>query len=151
MASTDYSNLPTYAELAERTKDHPVPGHAWDVWNKPGSQVKDSLGCMSQTGQKSATISLLLCVAYLSNLALPALNLLTPANILQAKDEIRTGIRVQIDLPLDALKYTLHQRVQLKQEIVDYSSHGLYAHDDVLTYNTQTSSQWVRFCLHVKL
>ncbi len=38
------SDLPTYAELEARTKGHPLEGHAWDVWNKPGSKEKDNLG-----------------------------------------------------------------------------------------------------------
>jgi len=36
-------SLPTYAELAAKTEGHPLQGHAWDVWNKPGEE-KDNLG-----------------------------------------------------------------------------------------------------------
>ncbi|OAA65390.1 hypothetical protein SPI_02177 [Niveomyces insectorum RCEF 264] len=116
--SGPYSDLPTFAELVEKTKGHPLEGHAWDVWNKPG-QEKDTLG---------------------------ALNLLTPETVLKAKDEIQTGIRVQVDWPLNALTWTLHKRAPLKQQIVDLMSiNDMYCHDDVLTFNTQASSQWDGF------
>jgi len=110
------SDLPTYEELAASTKGHPLEGHAWDVWNKFGSKGKDNIG---------------------------ALNLLTPERVLQAKDEIRTGVRVQIDWPLNALKWTLHKRMPLKQEIVDLKLvNDMYCYDDVVSFNTQASSQW---------
>jgi len=76
--------------------------------------------------------------------SLIALSLLTPATVLQAKDEIRTGVRVQVDWQLNALKYTLHGRQSLKQNIVDLKGkNGMFAHDDEVTFNTQASSQWV--------
>lgn len=73
-----------------------------------------------------------------------ALNLLTPAVILKAKDEIQKGIRVQLDWSLENLSTGLVAREKLEQKVIDYHElNGKYVFDDVVTFNTQIGSQWV--------
>ena len=67
---------------------------------------------------------------------LGALNLLTPENTLAAaKNEIRTGIRVSLDPPINSLLEPSHGRTPLKQKIFRRGNRPV--HDDVLEFNTQ--------------
>jgi hypothetical protein len=71
------------------------------------------------------------------------LNFLTPEVIKQASTEIQYGIRVSTDLLLDKIKMPGFGRRPFHQEI----QHRLprLVNDDVLTFNTQSSSQWDGF------
>jgi len=78
-----------------------------------------------------------------------ALNLLTPEAILAATREVTLGKSIQLDLRLDHFSHGIAGRERFKQTIVDFrernKGHGDYdivAHDDVITLNTQSSSQW---------
>ena len=78
---------------------------------------------------------------------LGTLNLLTPAVVAQAAQEnIRTGDRVQIDWGLDSVDVPANKRKHFYHEIIDLKKVlGVYATDDEVHLNTQTSSQWDGF------
>ncbi|KAK2756399.1 hypothetical protein FQN54_005291 [Arachnomyces sp. PD_36] len=89
-------------------------GCAWGIFDKDGK--KDNLGC---------------------------LNKLTPSIAASAATEVRDGISVSLDWPLDALKINgsfrravEHKHVNLKEKV------GMIGLDDELEFNTQGSSQW---------
>lgn len=75
---------------------------------------------------------------YGENDQLGCLNLLTPENTLAASQEVKTGVRLSLDPPLDALvrpgvgRACLEHDVILRQDVP-----GIYVHDDTLTLNTQ--------------
>lgn len=75
------------------------------------------------------------------------LNLLTPAVVARAAEEIKTGIRVSLDWPLTKPKYPSHGRPPFKHEIVNRARGPelRVVNDDVLTFNTQASTQWDGF------
>ncbi|KAI7764886.1 hypothetical protein ACKAV7_012863 [Fusarium commune] len=73
---------------------------------------------------------------------LGTLRLLTEEVIRKAKDEIQTGVRVQLDWPLHNVEYPGFGRIPLQHDIKDLSEEGFVAFDDVITMNTQSSSQW---------
>ncbi|KAF7596556.1 hypothetical protein BBP40_000956 [Aspergillus hancockii] len=78
------------------------------------------------------------------NRELGMLNLLTPETVRQAaSEEIRTGIRISLDLPLDRLNHPSYGRKPFNQEIVNKAPR--IVNDDILTFNTQTSTQWDGF------
>jgi hypothetical protein len=73
----------------------------------------------------------------------PALNLLTTAVVKAASSEIETGRHVQLDWPLEALKFPGFGRRTMNQKLIDSSeSLNEYALDDELHLNTQSGSQW---------
>ncbi|KAF2653676.1 hypothetical protein K491DRAFT_602425 [Lophiostoma macrostomum CBS 122681] len=110
MSSTDKS-IPPLSNLP-LNKDDP-PNSAWGLWG--------------QTEGEDA--------------ALGSLNYLTKARILQtAKEDIQTGDRVALDLPLDFFNPPLLGRAGFEQKIIDKSP--LTVNDDVISFNTQGSSQW---------
>lgn len=77
---------------------------------------------------------------------LGTLNLLTPAVVAQSASEIRTGERVQIDWGLDSVDVPANQRKPFYHEVIDLKKRlGVYATDDEVHLNTQTSSQWDGF------
>lgn len=66
-----------------------------------------------------------------------ALNLLTSENTLAAaQSEIRTGVRVALDPPLDVLRLPSGGRKSLTQTIIRLAGRSS-VHDDVLEFNTQ--------------
>ncbi|KAI9369507.1 hypothetical protein BJX61DRAFT_145916 [Aspergillus egyptiacus] len=72
------------------------------------------------------------------------LNLLTPELIRKAAaEEIREGIRISLDLPLNRLSHPSFGRKPFMQELVNKAPR--IVNDDVLTFNTQTSTQWDGF------
>jgi hypothetical protein len=75
------------------------------------------------------------------------LNLLTPSVVARAAQEIKTGIRVSLDWPLNKPKYSSFGRPGVKHEIVNRArGPGLrVVNDDVLSFNTQSSTQWDGF------
>ncbi|KPI38239.1 uncharacterized protein AB675_1096 [Cyphellophora attinorum] len=76
---------------------------------------------------------------------LGSLNYLTPEVVRNAAKEIKTGVSIQLDMRLDAFEYRIGGREAFEHRIKDFKDnedYNLYAHDDVLTFNTQGSSQW---------
>ncbi|KAL5338068.1 hypothetical protein BJX70DRAFT_398978 [Aspergillus crustosus] len=72
------------------------------------------------------------------------LNLLTPELVRKtASEEIREGIRISLDLPLNRLSHPSFGRKPFVQELINKAPRVV--NDDVLTFNTQTSSQWDGF------
>ncbi|OAL49389.1 putative cyclase [Pyrenochaeta sp. DS3sAY3a] len=71
---------------------------------------------------------------------LGTLNQLTPERTIEAAKEIRTGVRVGLNWPLEQMDYAGEKfRQVLEHEIYEL---GTNMNDDRLTFNTQTSSQW---------
>ena len=74
---------------------------------------------------------------------LGTLNLLTPEVVAAAASkEIRTGVRISLDWPLSKPAYPGNGRDPVKHDIVRRGHVGRVVNDDVLTFNTQCSSQW---------
>lgn len=71
------------------------------------------------------------------------LNRLTPETTIAATKEIVHGIRIATDWPLDALKVPGFGRQQFHQHIKHKDPRTV--NDDILTLNTQSSSQWDGF------
>ena len=69
-----------------------------------------------------------------------ALNLLTPQVIREAAKEIRDGIRVCTDLPLDFLKQPFFHRDVFRHEI--RRKEPRFVNDDWIGLNTQSVTQW---------
>lgn len=74
------------------------------------------------------------------------LNLLTPETTMAATKEIVHGIRISTDWPLNKLQTPLFGRVAFKQEI--HHKRPRTVSDDILTFNTQSSTQWDGFRHH---
>ncbi|GMG14385.1 unnamed protein product [Aspergillus oryzae var. brunneus] len=67
------------------------------------------------------------------------LNLLTPENIRQAaSEEIRTGVRISLDLALDRLNHPSYGRKPFTREMVNKAPR--IVNDDILMFNTQTKA-----------
>ncbi|KAK5233340.1 hypothetical protein LTR47_005433 [Exophiala xenobiotica] len=78
------------------------------------------------------------------NPGLGALNYLSDDNTLQAiKKEVKTGIRIGLNLPLDLIDPPLLGRRGFERHIVNKAPRVI--NDDVITFNTQGSSQWDSF------
>ncbi|KAL8718633.1 MAG: hypothetical protein Q9225_004251 [Loekoesia sp. 1 TL-2023] len=74
---------------------------------------------------------------------LGTLNLLTPAVVAAAASkEIRTGVRISLDWLLSKPAFPGNGREPMKHEIRPRGYVGRVVNDDVLTFNTQCSSQW---------
>lgn len=71
------------------------------------------------------------------------LNLLTPENTAAAAKEIIQGVRVSTDWPLNSMKTPCFGRSALEHTIKNKAPRPV--NDDVLTFNTQSSSQWDGF------
>ncbi|OCK84665.1 hypothetical protein K432DRAFT_389370 [Lepidopterella palustris CBS 459.81] len=71
---------------------------------------------------------------------LGTLNLLTPDVVVEAAKEIKTGVRVGLDFPINHLAKPTHNRRGYKHTIVWKEPRTV--HDDELEFNTQNSSQW---------
>lgn len=71
------------------------------------------------------------------------LNLLTPENTAKAASEIREGVRVSTDWPLNSMSKPCFGRAPLEHTIKPKSPRTV--NDDVLSFNTQSSSQWDGF------
>jgi Putative cyclase len=76
------------------------------------------------------------------------LNLLTPDVVAEAANEIRSGVRVSLDWPLNKPLAPSFGRDRLQHRIIHKSKPddpNRPVHDDVVTFNTQSSSQWDGF------
>lgn len=71
------------------------------------------------------------------------LNLLAPDIISKAASEIRDGVRVSTDWPLNRMSRPCFGRAPFKHEITTKTPRAV--NDDTLTFNTQSSSQWDGF------
>lgn len=71
------------------------------------------------------------------------LNLLTPETTLAAAAEIRDGARIPLDWELNRLSYPNFKRQPVEHKIINKGPR--IVNDDVLTFNTQSSSQWDGF------
>jgi len=72
---------------------------------------------------------------------LGALNRLTPEVVKEAAKEIKDGIRIGLDWPLDAQgDLPFFNRQQFHKEIIHKSPR--IVNDDIWTFNSQSSSQW---------
>ena len=80
---------------------------------------------------------------YGSSDELGSLNLLTPESIAAAAKEITDGVRVCTDWPLNSMRMPCFGRPHLEHTVKQTAS-GI-GNDDILTFNTQSSSQWDGF------
>lgn len=72
-----------------------------------------------------------------------AINLLTPAVVRAASQEIKTGCHVQLDWALNNLEFPGFHRKPFEQKVIDLSKNlGAYGFDDEIHINTQSGSQW---------
>lgn len=71
---------------------------------------------------------------------LGTLNLLTPEIITEASKEIRTGVRVGLNLPMNFLDLPSHKRLNITHKLVWKQPRAVF--DDEITMNTQISTQW---------
>lgn len=74
---------------------------------------------------------------------LGTLNFLTPEVIVEAAREIRTGVRISLDWPLSMPSYPSFNRDPFKQQIILRHPNCIY--DDILSFNSQGSTQWDGF------
>lgn len=74
---------------------------------------------------------------------LGTLNLLTPEVIVEAAREIKTGVRISLDWPLSMPSYPSFNRDPFKQQIILRHPNCIY--DDILSFNSQGSTQWDGF------
>jgi hypothetical protein len=68
------------------------------------------------------------------------LNLVTPHTVLAAAKEIRTGVRISLDSPLNKPSYPSFGRDPFRHKIRHKNPRII--NDDILEFNTQCSSQW---------
>lgn len=73
------------------------------------------------------------------------LNLLTPDVVAAAAKEIKSGVRFSLDLPLNEPLYPSYGRQAFHHEIRGRGHEGRPVNDDVLHFNTQSSTQWDGF------
>lgn len=71
------------------------------------------------------------------------LNLLTPETVRAAASEVREGIRISLDWPLDKISHPPFGRQALEHRILNKAP--MTMNDDVITLNTQSSTQWDGF------
>ncbi|KPM38458.1 hypothetical protein AK830_g8091 [Neonectria ditissima] len=71
------------------------------------------------------------------------LNLLTPETVAAAAAEIREGIRISLDWPLDRISHPPFGRIPFNHRILNKAP--MVMNDDVVSFNTQSSTQWDGF------
>ncbi|GAC95152.1 hypothetical protein PHSY_002727 [Pseudozyma hubeiensis SY62] len=90
-----------------------------------------------------AFVPAVICADRGSSVFRPALNFLTDENTKNAMDnEIHTGKRVQLDWSLDKMTFPGFGRKKGEHKLIDLGFLGVTATDDMVTFNTQQSSQW---------
>ena len=70
------------------------------------------------------------------------LNLLTPPVVAAAAKEIISGVRVSLGRPLNKHSYPSYGRDPYIHEAKEKGGPDRVVNDDILTFNTQSSSQW---------
>lgn len=74
------------------------------------------------------------------------LNLLTPSLVAAAAaQEIVSGVRISLDWPLNKPRYPSYGRDACIHEIKQRGAPDRVVNDDILTFNTQSSTQWDGF------
>ncbi|MCJ1473760.1 hypothetical protein MMC13_002411 [Lambiella insularis] len=73
------------------------------------------------------------------------LNLLTPAVVAAAAQEIKSGVRISLDWPLDKPFRPSYGRAPFQHEVHRRGPEGRPVNDDIIRFNTQSSSQWDGF------
>lgn len=71
------------------------------------------------------------------------LNLITPGTVAAASAEIKEGIRISLDWPLDKPSFPTFDRQSFQHEILHKAP--MTMNDDAITLNTQSSTQWDGF------
>ncbi|PVH94671.1 hypothetical protein DM02DRAFT_645813 [Periconia macrospinosa] len=71
------------------------------------------------------------------------LNLITPDTVKSAIAEIKHGIRISLDLPLDTPSHPAFDRQRFHHEILNKAP--MTMNDDAIAINTQSSTQWDGF------
>lgn len=66
---------------------------------------------------------------------LGSLNLLTPEVVTEAAREVRTGVRIGLDLPINYIAEPSHSRQKLIHKVIRQGKNAV--HDDVIEMNTQ--------------
>jgi len=74
---------------------------------------------------------------------LGTLNLLTNEVVAAAETEIREGVRIGLDLPINYFSKPSHNRLKLTHTVIRKDPR--LVHDDVIQMNTQISTQWDGF------
>lgn len=74
---------------------------------------------------------------------LGTLNLITPARVSLAAQEIRSGVRISLDLHLDVPSHPSFSRRRFHHEILNKAPMAM--NDDEVFINTQSSTQWDGF------
>lgn len=69
---------------------------------------------------------------------LGTLNLLTPEIVTEAAKEIKTGIRIGLDSPVNLLARPPHNRLKLTHTIIHKAPRAV--HDDIIEMNTQVKT-----------
>ena len=69
-----------------------------------------------------------------------ALNLLTPVVVREAAKEIREGVRLCVDLPLNFLEKPFFERAVFSHAILNKAPRVV--NDDLVHINTQSATQW---------
>lgn len=131
MASEQAYTFPEFEDLP--TISGTPQGCVWGMYDKDGK--KDEVGgenirCLTKRERSRAD-------------RIIAINLLTPAVVRAASQEIRTGRHVQLDWALDNLEFPGFHRKPFEQKVIDLSKNlGAYGFDDEIHINTQSGSQW---------
>lgn len=71
------------------------------------------------------------------------LNLLTPEVVASAAAEIRDGVRISLDWPLNKPSHPAFERQQFEHKILNKAP--MIMNDDAISINTQSSTQWDGF------
>lgn len=71
------------------------------------------------------------------------LNLLTPEVVAHAATEIKEGLRISLDWPLDKPSFPTFGRQQFEHKILNKAP--MVMNDDAISINTQSSTQWDGF------
>lgn len=71
------------------------------------------------------------------------LNLITPETVRAASSEIREGIRISLDWPLNKPSFPTFERQRFEHKILNKAP--MTMNDDSISINTQSSTQWDGF------
>lgn len=71
------------------------------------------------------------------------LNLLTPETVAAAATEIKEGVRISLNWPLDKPSFPTFERQRFRHEVLHRAP--MTMNDDAIEMNTQSSTQWDGF------
>jgi hypothetical protein len=71
------------------------------------------------------------------------LNLITPKTVKEAASEIQLGIRVSLDWPINKPSFPAFKRPMFQHQLIHLAPRAI--NDEILTFNTQCSTQWDGF------